>query len=57
MDFEGKVKWYYECQDIRLYKSPHIDQKVFKFKVMSPNISNTYRSALKKAITEAIKTI
>lgn len=57
MDFEGTVKWYYECQDIRLYKSPHIDQKVFKFKVMSPNISNTYRSALKKAIKEAIKTI
>lgn len=57
MDFEGTVKWYYECQDIKLYKSPHIDQKVFKFKVMSPNISNTYHSALKKAIKEAIKTI
>ncbi len=57
MDFEGKVKWYYECQDIKLYKTMHIDQRVFRFKVMSPNISNTYHIALRKAISEAVKTI
>jgi len=28
MDFEGKVKWFYECQDIKLYKTMHFDQKV-----------------------------
>lgn len=54
---ESQVKWYYECQDLTLVKSKHTKEMVFKFKVPSPNISNSYYEALNKAIEEAFKLI
>lgn len=57
LDFEGKVKWYYECQSIKLVKTVHSEHKVFKFKVPKYNINSSNYLATKRGVLEALNTI
>lgn len=57
LDYEGKVKWYYECQSIKLVKTAHSENKVFVFSVMKPNLSGSHYVARKKGVLEALNSI